>query len=322
MAVTIVEVAQLAGVSPATVSRAFSRPDLLRDDTREAVLRAADKLGYSPNRAAQGLVTGRTGNIGVLVPDIVNPFYPPVIKGATDAAAMTDLSVFLATTDSDPRRELRMAREMAKQVDGLVLCATQLPDDDLALLAGHCPLVLVNSERPGLTSVVIDTEPGMTRAVDHLADLGHPGFVYLSGPETSWSNSRRLAVLRAHAVERGLAMTVLGPFDPSYASGLAAADLVIGSGATAVVAFDDQMALGVLTGLADQQVDVPGEISVIGCDDVLPVGMARPSLTTVNAPCARLGRRAVALIPRAGQAERHAYDGTLVVRGSTGRAAS
>ncbi|MBP2479171.1 LacI family transcriptional regulator/LacI family repressor for deo operon, udp, cdd, tsx, nupC, and nupG [Crossiella equi] len=319
MAATIIEVARLAGVSPTTVSRAFTRPDLLNADTRATVLSAAEQLGYTPNRAAKGLVTGKTGNVGILVPDIVNPFYPPVVKGATDRASAADLAVFLATTELDPRRELKVARGMAKQVDGLVLCATQLSAEQLAGLAESCPVVLLNAESPGLPSVVVDAEPGMTDAVEHLAALGHNGFIYLSGPAASWSNTQRLTVLRREAERLGLAFDVLGPFAASYDAGVLAADRVIASGATAVVAFDDQMALGVLSRLHDRGVDVPGRVSVVGCDGVLPVGMARPALTTVNAPCARVGRAAVEVVlGDAREARGQAFEGYLVVRDSTG----
>ncbi|MFD8497466.1 LacI family DNA-binding transcriptional regulator [Amycolatopsis sp. NPDC059657] len=319
MVATIIEVAKLAGVSPTTVSRAFGRPDLLNPDTRAAVLSAADQLGYTPNRAAKGLVTGKTGNVGILVPDIVNPFYPPVVKGATDRAAAADLAVFLATTDLDPRRELKVAKEMVKQVDGLVLCATQLADEDVTALAKVCSVVLVNGEKAGLPSAVVDTGPGMAEAVDHLAALGHDRFVYLSGPETSWSNTQRLTFLRREADRLGLGVKVLGPFAPSYDAGVAAADRVLATGASAVIAFDDQMALGVLSRLHDRGVEVPGQISVIGCDDVLPVGMARPALTTVSAPCARLGRAVIEMIlGGASETRNQSYEGHLVVRDSTG----
>ncbi|WP_020497332.1 LacI family DNA-binding transcriptional regulator [Sciscionella marina] len=321
MAATIIEVAKLAGVSPATVSRAFGKPDLLSERTRGAVLAAAERLGYTPNRAAKGLVTGKTGNIGILLPDIVNPFYPPVVKGATDRAAAADLSVFLATTELDPRRELTVAREMAKQVDGLVLCATELRDDEVAELAAQCAVVLVNGEKPQLPSVVVDTGPGMLEAVEHLAELGHSRFDYLSGPATSWSNERRMSFLRRQADRLGLRVEVRGPFSPSYDAGTVAADEVLASGASAVIAFDDQMALGVLSRLHELGIDVPGQVSVIGCDDVLPVGMARPALTTVKAPCARLGRAAVeVLLGGATEVRQQSYQGNLVIRDSTGPA--
>ena len=327
MAATIHEVARRAGVSASTVSRAFSSPDLLREATRSAVLAAAAELGYTPSRVAQGLVTGRTGNLGMLVPDIANPFFPPLVKGATNRAIGADMSVLLASSDLDPTREQRLVRQMAGQVDGLLLCSTQLPDEVLAELAAELPTVLVNRTGPGLAAVLVDTASGMRDAVDHLAALGHRGVVYLSGPDDSWSNAQRRQALRAHTRRRGLALSVLGPYLPSYESGVQAADRVLESGATAVIAYDDQMALGVLSRLYERGAAVPSDVSVIGCDDVLPMGLARPALTTVSAPCELVGRAAVELLlarqpgqPAPTGTGETRYPGQLVVRASTGPA--
>lgn len=325
MAATIHEVARRAGVSASTVSRAFSSPDLLREATRTAVLAAATELGYTPNRVAQGLVTGRTGNIGMLVPDIANPFFPPLVKGATNHALGADMSVFLASSDLDPTREARAVRQMTRQVDGLLLCSTQLPDDTLTALAAELPTVLVNRTCPGLPAVLVDTASGMRDAVDHLAAHGHRGLVYLSGPAGSWSNAQRRHALRTHTRRRGLDLTVLGPYLPSYEAGVQAADRVLDTRATAVVAYDDQMALGVLSRLHERGAAVPADVSVVGCDDVLPMGLARPALTTVSAPCEVVGRAAVELLlaGRGGAPARPTdtrYPGQLVVRASTGPA--
>jgi DNA-binding LacI/PurR family transcriptional regulator len=315
MAATVHQVAEVAGVSTSTVSRAFGRPELLNPQTREAVLSAATRLGYTPNRAARGLVTGRTGNLGMVVPDIANPFFPPLVKGATDRASMADLGMFLASSDLDAERELQAVQRMVKQVDGLVLCSTQLDDATVRRLAETTRLVLVNRTIRGIDSVV------------HLHALGHTSFVYLSGPNGSWSNEQRRQALRAQARKRGLRVSTLGPYLPTYESGVQAADQILAQGASAVIAYDDQMALGVLTRLHERGARVPDDVSVVGCDDVLPGGVARPSLTTVSGPCREVGRMAVELLLGVTSCRTEDRSGTevrqptqLVVRASTGLA--
>lgn len=123
MRATIREVAREAGVSASTVSRALSTPEMVNATTRERVLRAAERLGYAPNRAARGLITGRTGNLGLIVPDLTNPFFPSVVKGVQAKAREADYAVFLADTDEDPAAEVGLVRALAKQVDGLILCS-------------------------------------------------------------------------------------------------------------------------------------------------------------------------------------------------------
>src|SRR5918992_3927021 len=166
MAVTIHEVARRADVSVSTVSRAFTVPDMVNAETRRKVLRVAEDLGYQPNRAARGLVTGRTGNIGVVVPDVANPFFSAVLKGCAARAREARLVVFLADAAEDPRIEVEVVGAMAKQVDGIVLCSPREDTTQLERLAGVAPLVLVNSDAVGLPAVLMDSADGVRQAVE------------------------------------------------------------------------------------------------------------------------------------------------------------
>src|SRR5512138_792177 len=130
MAVTIKDVARAAGVSPSTVSRALSAPELVQPDTRRRVQQAATELGYHPNRAARGLITGRTGNLGLIVPDLTNPFFPGVVKGVQTRAREFDYAVFLADTDEDPTAEADVVRNLSKQVDGIILCSPRMSEEE------------------------------------------------------------------------------------------------------------------------------------------------------------------------------------------------
>jgi DNA-binding LacI/PurR family transcriptional regulator len=287
------DVAKAANVSPSTVSRAFTMPELLRADTRERVLAAAAKLGYQPNRAARGLITGRTGNIGVIVPDLANPFYPAVLKGAQARARESDYSVFLADAEEDPGLEVELIKAMAKQVDGVVLCSSRASAGVLTDIANDTALVLLNRRISGVPAVVMDNAGGARQAVVHLAALGHRRVAYLDGPASSWSNKARRRGVKTHGTAHGLDVVELGPFPPTFEGGLLAADLSLAANVTAVIAYNDLVALGVISRLKDRSVGVPEDVSVIGFDDIPMAQMSVPALTTVSLPGERAGRLAI-----------------------------
>jgi LacI family transcriptional regulator len=326
VAVTIHDVADAAGVSVSTVSRSFTMPQLVRAATRQQVLDAAHRLGYQPNRSARSLATGRTGTIGLIVPDIANPFFPPLIKAAQVRARAGDHPVFLADTDEDPEAEAALVRAMAGQVDGIVLCSARMPSDQLAQALKLTPLVLVNRRVGATPAVVIDQADGMRQAVEHLAALGHRRFAYLAGPRTSWSNQQRRRAAQVHGQRAGMDVVVLGPYAPKLEAGAQAADAALAEGVTAVVAYNDLIALGVLLRLTERGVAVPAGVSVIGFDDIAAARIASPPLTTVATPADAAGSAGVELLlalldERAPGARTRVELGTqLMVRGSTGPA--
>jgi LacI family transcriptional regulator len=271
-------------------------PDLVRPQTRERVLATAARLGYAPNRAARGLITGRTGNLGLIVPDIANPFFPALVKAAQARARARDYSVFLADTEEDPEAEQQLIRAMAKQVDGVIACSSRMSESRLREVAALTSLVLVNRRSPGVPAVWMDMGGGIRQAVEHLYALGHRHCVYLAGPRPSWSNRQRQKALAAIADRLGMGTTIIGPYDPSYDAGLRAADQALAEAPTAILAYNDLIALGVLARLADRGVAVPGDVSVIGFDDIHMARIASPPLTTVAAPTATVGAAAVDLL--------------------------
>lgn len=326
MSVTIHDVAKAAAVSPSTVSRAYTMPALLRPDTRERVLTAAKSLGYQPNKAARGLITGRTGNIGVIVPDLSNPFFPAVLKGVQARAREADYSVFLADAEEDPALEQELIRAMAKQVDGVVLCSSRASDATLVAIARDTPLVLLNRRIGNLPAVLLDSAGGARQAAEHLAALGHRCVAYTNGPPSSWSNRARRRGLKARGTGLGMEVVELGPFAPTFEGGLAAADQCVAAGVSAVVAFNDLVALGVQRRLRDRSIPVPGEISVLGFDDIPMAQMGSPPLTTVSMPLERAGRLAIDVLARRVESRLQGGDGgnahrplptTLIVRAST-----
>ena len=320
---SIRDVAHLANVSPATVSRAFAEPDLVREETLARVMAVADQLHYRPSRAARSLTTGKTGNLGVIVPDLSNPFFSGVLKGAQARARESNYSVFLADSEENPRLELELIREMARQVDGMLMCSPRLGDAQLEQIVRDTTLVAMNRRIRGASSVLVDNASGMRQAVEHLAALGHTRIGFLCGPQRSWSNRERLRGLRANGRAHGLETVELGPFAPTFEAGQHAADLVLARKLTAVIAYNDLMALGVLSRLSDRGIAVPAEVSVIGFDNIPMAGMAAPHLTTVALPLGPAGRAAMELLleqlarPHAGQHE-EVLDVQLIVRTSTG----
>lgn len=322
---TIAKVAEAAGVSAATVSRTFSRPHMISAATRERVQRAAQELGWRPNPMARALITGQTGNVGLVVPDIANPFFPPLIKAAQQVAWTQGFCLFLGHGEEDPEHERSMVGKLSDQVDGLLLVSSRLPTRALADVARKRRVVVVNRVVPGVPAVLIDSASGLSDAVDHLADQGHTKIGYVAGPTVSWSNEQRGRAIRRRAKARGLTLEVVGPIVPGFETGYGQVRSLLAAGVSAVMAYDDLTAMGILAGLSEAGVSVPEEMSVVGCDDVVPV-VSRPALTTVSAPCAQAGRTAMSLLLDAGQPGEVdslatvTLGGQLVVRETTGPA--
>jgi DNA-binding LacI/PurR family transcriptional regulator len=316
-------VALRAKVSTSTVSRAFSDPGLLSRATLERVQSVAQEMSYRPNRAARSLTTGKTGNIGVVVPDLGNPFFPAILKGVHARAREADYSVLLVDSDENPRLEKQLIRAMIKQVDGVVLCSSRLSEPDLLELCAETTLVLINRRIRGTSAVLLDSADGMRQAVGHLVALGHRKIGYLSGPAQSWSNSERRKGLREAAAGHNLEIRELGLFQPRFEAGQVAADLVVAAGLGAVIAFNDLMALGVMSRLAARGISVPDDVSVVGFDDIPMATMATPQLTTVALPLEHAGRAAMELlmgqIVGSGSTATHEQimESQLIVRGST-----
>lgn len=325
MATTIHDVARRAQVSVSTVSRAFTMPELVRPATREQILRAADELGYRPNRAARGLITGKTGNLGIVVPDLQNPFFPSVVSGAQAQARQADYAVFLADSGEDPRLEAELIHAMTKQVDGVIVCSSRMDVNDLRRASESTTLVLLNRKNPGAPAVLMDSADGIRQAVEHLAALGHRRCAFLSGPRNSWSNKERRRGLRSASRLYGVEIVELGPFAPVFEAGLQAADIALASNVTAIIAFNDLMALGVLNRLNDRKISVPEDISVVGFDDIAMAGMCTPQLTTIEMPMQLGGRAAVDLLldqlgsgdGDSGPAQQRVVGTQLIVRAST-----
>ncbi|MGK9230909.1 LacI family transcriptional regulator [Inquilinus limosus] len=292
---TIQQVARAAGVARSTVSRAFSRPGMLSPETVAHIMAVAARLGYAPNQVARALSTGRYGNIALIVPDVANPFFPPLIRAAEARADAAGLCVFLGDSDEDPGREERLTGKLAAQVDGFVLASSRLAEDTVRALRTRRPVVLVNRDIEGLDRVLIDSAPSTAAAVRHLHELGHRRIAYVGGPPFSWSNQQRRAAVLATAGALAIEAVEVAAERPSYEGGMAAASAVLSARTTAAIAFDDLVAQGLMAGLAERGIEVPGAFSVVGCDDVLGA-RTYPPLTTISARSNDAGRVAIEML--------------------------
>lgn len=303
--VKIVDVATHAGVSTATVSRVLNRHPKVAADLRERVERAIAELGYTLNVAGRSLRTRKSFKVLLVVPDISNPFFGDVIRGAEEAAREAGFSIIVGDTDGNPAVENQYAGLLDRQeVDGLVILGHRVPEAIRHLPGGGrggvVPVVHACEYSPdlGLPSVHIDNVAAGADAVGHLIGLGHRRIGLVTGPLASPLSRDRLAgARRAAAAVPGCALEIRhGDF--SIASGFAAAGELAGTGVSAIFCFGDEMALGALRALADAGLDCPRDVSVIGFDDIRFGEYARPRLTTIAQPRRQIGRTTIELLLR------------------------
>lgn len=327
-AVTIAQVAERAGVSPATVSRVMNSRFLGEPTIAERVREAAAELDYTPNYAARSLALGETKAIAFVVPDLANPAFQAVLSSLSKTAAKDGYRVLVADSAESPSDEPLLAAEVRRRCDALVLCAPRMPEAQLIALADSVrPLVLINRQSAGITApaLSIDYQAGIQTLAQHVYSLGHRRIVFLSGPETSVSNGYRLRGLVDFENQTGLSVERI-PVGVTSEDGVAAARRVRDSGATAALAYNDLVAIGLVGGLADLGVSVPGDVSVTGFDDIPYARYAAPPLTTASVPHEELGVQAWYRMRALIRGEEPGHDvmfqPRLVVRGSTAAPAS
>lgn len=292
---TISDVAAHAGVSKATVSRVLNRKATVDMIISDRVIASVDELGYRPSALARGLSLGRTNTVGVVVPDLENPMFQEILRGVTRAAAADGYRVLVTDTEEDAADEAAAAREARRRCDAIVLCSPRLQESELrALLEELHPVVLVNRELDAspVPSVSIDYASGMEAVLAELHGLGHRRVLYLAGPEASQGDRlRRVGIARARGTHDGLEVDVVLA-GSALADGAAAVEAVRQSPATAVVAFNDLVALGLVSALRRVGIAVPEDLSVVGFDDIPFAAFSVPALSTVSVPRRELGAEA------------------------------
>ncbi len=297
--VTLNDVARLAGVHPGTVSRVLSRPELVNSQTREKVIKAVEETGYVPNLAARHLAGGKSATIAIIVPDIMNPFFAAIAHSVQYTARRSERLVLFADCNSSAMEEREAIISLARNVDGIIVCAPVSDPNELAKAALGVPVVFVNSEGGKNTSVVIDQEAIIKYAIEHLMVLGHTNIAVVSGPRSFWSTKIRNKVLsNLIKSRRELNISLLKAVEPNFEGGKSCAKEIRSLRVTAVAAFNDLQALGVIVGLTGFGVGVPNEVSVVGSDG-LPIGeIMIPSLTSIVAPLNRIGEVALELMDK------------------------
>ncbi|MFD8868008.1 LacI family DNA-binding transcriptional regulator [Streptomyces sp. NPDC059590] len=321
--VRLADVARAAGVSTSTASRALSRPDMVAAETRERVAKAAAEMGFTLNATARALTTGHTGLVGVIVPTLANPFFPPIVTGVQESLAETGGNVLLGVSDRSEERERELAAQLGSRVDGLVLVAPVSGDATLHELAERLPVVTVDRTTPGLPGVVVDTPGGVRELMAHLLGLGHRHIAYLGGPPGSWMDRQRTRAARKAVEDGGGELTVLDPVPPQVDAGLAAAEHLVrrAERVTAVMAYSSYVLLGLLMGLRGAGLRVPEDISLAASDDLTVIGMTQPGTTALHVPLQEAGAAACRLVreaPHTGERPPRVRVPTrLVVRGST-----
>ena len=331
--VTLRDVARVAGVHPGTASRALNEQtrSLVNPETAQRVIDAADALGYHPNPIARGLKTNRSYTVGVLIPDIENPLFPPIIRGIEDRLDQAGYTPVIASTENDAERERINFRAMrARQVDGFITATARLDHELLDEITGAgVPVVLVNRrvEDGSLPSATADDREGVRLAVEHLADLGHTRIAFLGGPaELSTGLQRRegfVAAMAARKLEADPDLILTGAaFTLAEGRRLCLELLGRGKPFTAILAGNDLMALGCYDGLNERGLSCPGDVSVVGYNDMPFSDHFSPPMTTVRIPHYEIGAAGAELLlallsDGADGRNQVLLQPSLVVRGST-----
>jgi LacI family transcriptional regulator len=300
---TLRDVARRVGIHPATVSRALneSTRHLVSDATALRVNEVAREMGYRPNAIARSLKTSRSMTIGVILPDLTNPLFPPMVRGIEEALAPAGFTALLANTDNDPARARAVVQTLRlRQVDGWISAVPTLTEQ--LFEEPDPPLVLLNrQDEAGTPAVVGDDRSGIEQSLAHLVELGHRHIAYVAGPQTISTGVNRynayLDALAAHRLEADEAIVRFAGSFTERAGSLALAELFdTRAQFSAVLAGNDLLALGCYELLAQRGLRAPDDLSVVGFNDMHFADRFDPPLTTVRIPHHEMGRRAAELL--------------------------
>ncbi|BCW07860.1 MULTISPECIES: LacI family DNA-binding transcriptional regulator [Micrococcaceae] len=311
----IADVAEKAGVSHATVSRVMNGNAAVDPGIAARVRAAASELKYQPNPVGRSLALGKTDTIGIVVPDLANPTFQAILRGLSIAASQDGYRVLIADSSEVTSEEAILAGEARRRCDGVVLCAPRMGDAELEELAPTLhPLVLINrtTVATNTPSLSVDYGQGIQELAQHLVGLGHRRLAFLSGPEHSASNRQRLVGLEKFRKEHPEIELQMLHGGSNFDSGHESTEAIIASGATGILAFNDLVAMGLLSGLHEHGLRVPEDISVTGFDDIPFAKYTTPPLTTAAVPINELGslawRRMREQIQQAGEPTTQAQD--------------
>ena len=302
---TIYDVANRVGVSLATVSRVVNGNSNVRDSTKRKVLDAIEELGYHPKAVARGLASKKTTTIGVVMPDVTDMYYAELARGIDDVANMYHYDVLLTNTDEDPVRETMAVNNLSsKQVDGIIFMGNELDREVLnTIAAADAPVVLAGSvdSEGKLPSVNINYVNAIQEATETVINHGHRRVALVTGPMSHAINRLHRLVgyqagLEAAGIEfdEGLLFTA----HQDYAAGMQIAEKVLQAGANAVIAYDDEVALGIMNYVQEHGQRVPEDFEIITSNDTKFAIVTRPELTSIGQPKYDIGAVAMRMLTK------------------------
>jgi LacI family transcriptional regulator len=319
--VTLKDVAKAAGVSLASASYAVNKTGSLGEDTRAHVLNIAEELGYRQNLSARATRTGRTGAIGFVVPDMTNPFFPSLAQSVVQRARQNGYSVFVTDSEGDPDQEMEVIRQLiGRGVDGIVWFPVN-DDNSLAKINADLPIIVIDRTVSGFECIQADYSEGGRLAAEHLVNLGHRSIGVVAGPlDVKSMRDRCQAAEGAIKSRANLAFTVENAFATELEKSVA--DAIVSKSATAVFCGSDLIAIGVLRVARAAGLTIPGDLSIVGFDDIPWAEYCTPTLTTIEMPVDEMAAEAVDALLRKIDGEsdsnrRVVFNVNLIVREST-----
>ena len=321
--VTIRDIALACGVSPSTVSRAFSKPDRLSSTTVRRIHEVADELGYHVQAVSAVPRHGQQRSIAIIVPDIANQFLTDLIRAAENECETRGFDLVIAETRENARRERYLFDHVADDVDGVVLASSRMPDAMIRKCAQVCPVVLANREVRGVDGVTIDLAPGVGQLADYVVRQQFRSVTYLDGLASSWSASVRWNQVSKAFAERDMSIRRIRFCAPTYEGGFRQAERYLERPTDLVIAHNDMMAMGFIAAMRRYGFECPKDFAMIGFDNTLVGQLSEPSLTSVCTGAAELGNLAAKLLldriegtRSAGRSIMH-VESSLVVRESS-----
>lgn len=309
--VSIKDIAQAAGVSHPTVSRALNDSPLINQETRARIKVIAAEMGYIPNAVARSLKAQRSGTVGLVVTSLTDPFFAEVMAGVDEVASEAGLSMFVTASHNDPDREMEVIETFhRRRVEGIIVAASRLSSRYHQRLERiQVPIVLINQHaedtQPRFHSVAFDEQAGARLAAEHLLSLGHRRIGYLGLGNRQRSNRLRLAGYHEALGEAGLVA------DPAWALVVPEAEIqalgdndvgesycpsLLSNGVTAVFCYNDRVAIGALEACRNQGLAAPGTVSIVGFDDIELARWVSPALTTIRQPRLEMGCVAMRMV--------------------------
>ena len=327
MPVTLQDIAEEAGVSRSTVSRALNGQGRMTDETRNYIKSLAEEMGYSPNLLAQSLHDAKTHTIGVVITSVGDPYVQKLVEGIEEVANNAGYTILLGASKFDAEKEIETILNFyQRRVDGIIVHAAHLSASNSNRLASiDVPIVLITNMADDIGTyhhVTIDERKESMKAVDYLFAIGHRNIGYVNSPVRPYLNERRLAGYKdAHNANRqpiDVGHIIRLPTMSDFETGFRALDMILDTNVTAVFCFNDAIAIGVLNACRERGISVPDDLSIVGFDNIDQSSWIYPKLTTIHQPKFELGRQAMELIQsEATEVVDRILDCKLIVREST-----